>query len=906
MNRRARVCGGLCALTAGLYLLSLRPADADLRAQPGPKKIREEEEEEPEKTRVPKKVQEIDPKGAPAAPPRQPPPQGKFDIAREAARAKSQQAKDLLRRVSIPYDTLVSGAGKRYAIELRPELRLPEGRFSYKELNGSLTESKDKELASTAGFSLQPFEEYVIEEVDFFLKRKLEGIRRDDAEELAVQVLQETRRLHALLVEQGKRVGPEWKAVDDQLRRRIVKLRRDQLEGAIKANNWRKADELSVELSTYAEDEGVQRDIYRLLLQKALNSLDPKSHEHFVQLRDAVNQFENIAGGGTDDVAKTARRRLADKAQEYVSAAKEAADDNRTAEAFNLLKNADALDPDLPTIRQLRGRLRDRVLYVGVPSLPTNLSPATARTDAERWAADLLFEGLLQVVPDAELGRRYKPALAASMPAMVPLGREFTLMRNARWAHEGGKSVNAHDVYGTLELLRKLPQLPCAEGLDVIDTDKVRIDDPYRLKLGFRQGVLEPLNRATFKVLPAGHLKAQRKGADDPVFAAKPFGSGPYRYDGREAEGPDREAAVFRANPYYGQRAGKLGLPNIREIRFVVPNLSTAPRDIANGQLHLVLDVPTGDLPRYLNDPASTGFAKAWTPGINRRVWMLAVNHTDAALQNVDLRRGISAAIDREAILDAYFRADQRTHHRALVGPFPPNCWATPEKARKPESALYQKTLAGGLLESAAGGRKVKLTLKYPSDDQRAAQACGRIKSMVEDASKKSPEDAPLVEIVPTPVEPEQFHGKLGNGLEYQLAYCPYDYRDDLYWLGGLLDRSAAGRGGRNFLFYLAEGSNPQPDDNDLRLLLDEVRSHRNFRDKVREKTWEAHEKFLARMPFVPLWQLDRHMVVRNGLEISFDSLLQKANDKNPAQTVTEKLIDGSAPFTGVETWRLK
>jgi len=91
------------------------------------------------------------------------------------------------------------------------------------------------------------------------------------------------------------------------------------------------------------------------------------------------------------------------------------------------------------------------------------MSPALARSDPERWATELLFESLLQAIPDAELGRRYRPELAASLPALAPLGREFTLTKNARWAGvgetkgEAGKMVDARDIFGTLEFIQKSP-----------------------------------------------------------------------------------------------------------------------------------------------------------------------------------------------------------------------------------------------------------------------------------------------------------------------------------------------------------------------------------------------------------------------------------------------------------------
>ena len=670
---------------------------------------------------------------------------------------------------------------------MRPDRRLPEGKFTYFLLNGDLIDGKEKELATGAGFSLQPYEEIVLEDVDTLLKKKIDTVKRDDVVEVAVQVLQATRRFLAFAIDQKKRVGKDWDAVDDKLREtnRGAAARTDECRHGA-AKDWRRADELSIELSNYADDSGAQKTIYRLLLIREMLALDPNRDEDYLKVRDAVNQFENIGGGKGDKDALAARRMLKSKAEQIVKLAEASSKKMKPAEAFNLLKAAEALDPDLKDIRDLRSQWRDRILYVGVPSLPDLMSPTKARTDAERWTLDLLFESLLQAIPDPELGRHYRPMLASRMPDLVPLGREFSLYKNARWADGEGMALDARDVYGTLDMLRKFPAIPCSEELDMIDTDKVRIEDPFRLRLSFRQGVLEPLNRATFKVMPARYLKSKNKDADDDLFARKPFGSGPYRYEGREKDG-DREAAVFRANPYYSQRPDKFGLPNIREIRFVVPKPSTVASDFASGQLHVVFDVPVNDLPRYTNDPAVAGIVESFKANVNRRIWMLAINNRRTSLQDVSLRRGISAAIDREKILnlDVFRPGGIKGYHSALTGPFPLNSWATPDKGRKAEAVLFNRDLAAGLFAEAAAKGKVKLSLKYQEGDNLANQACVKIKEQIEEASKSA------VEIVLDPVPVAQFFRRIEQEQDFDLAYVPYDYKDDLYSLGSLLDADA-------------------------------------------------------------------------------------------------------------------
>src|SRR5262249_27930537 len=139
-------------------------------------------------------------------------------------------------------------------------------------------------------------------------------------------------------------------------------------------------------------------------------------------------------------------------------------------------------------------------------------------------------------------------------------GRQFWLPKNARWSND--RPLNAVDVRATVDLLKKGKGTgrPPAWG-ELLQPVVVR--DPYRLDLILSQGYLDPLALMTFKVLPQG------APADTKEFAENPVGSGPYRFVGRDSEGSTGRPYVgFVANPHYGQRSGKFGLPHIREVRF--------------------------------------------------------------------------------------------------------------------------------------------------------------------------------------------------------------------------------------------------------------------------------------------------------------------------------------------------
>lgn len=859
---------------------------------------RKEEEEEPKqkvaRPAVPVPVAEPGKKDAP-------PPAG-IDpdvgtMAEEAKKAKNAAARDLFRGLSLPYDRLDStfAGAPPLRIELWRTRDLPEEEIDVRVLTPNLKESYPKKLATGSGFTLVPFELIVVEQVDAFLAKDL-GISKDRQFEYAARALAAGLRWHGEMVDKGKRVGKKWDEVKALLRVRLIGLQRERFRLFVEAKEYDKADELGLSLlSRYPDETEIKKDVYHLQLFRSNLASTKATDAELLKLRESLLAYEALVGKKDEALTTSVRNRIRSRAKALLDEAK--ADDARkmTAAALAKVRQAEVLDSDLPGITEARLHMRGKVLYVGVSRLPDLMSPATATTDAEKWATELMFEGLLQVVPDSDV-IRYRPQLAEGLPAVTPLGRSFTLPRTVRWAREGGgEVVDARDVRETLNLLRRpgYRERWCSDGLEVFE-EIDHIDDPFRLRLAYRQGVLEPLGRATFKVIPARYLMGQKKAAEDAEFAKNPFGSGPFRYEGRETEGIDRECAVFRANPEYGKRAGRFGLPWIREIRFFVPTQTSLAKDVAGGQLHLYPDAPSEMVPRFREDAGLKDVMRVAVADTNRRVHILAVNHRQTPLQNDHLRQGLSAAINREAILKELYRtAPDEKAHVALTGPFPLKSWATPQSAR--DTSLY-KPGAGALIAEGLGGQRIKLRLTFLSDDPRNAKIAQKIKAQVEEASADKA-GKPAVEIDPVGLPAQAFREKVYTEHDYDLALTTFDYRDDLYSLAGLLDPEAAGRDGRNFLGYLATGTNPAEADRRLRRRIEEARQYRDFTKQVKELTHDVHHLFNQRVPFIPLWQLDRYMVVHKDLHLYFD---------NPASEVKAEQLDPAVIFTGVEMWKLE
>jgi ABC-type transport system substrate-binding protein len=517
------------------------------------------------------------------------------------------------------------------------------------------------------------------------------------------------------------------------------------------------------------------------------------------------------------------------------------------------------------------------VLVVAVHSLPEFMSPALARSDSELAALDLIFEGLVRPIADLTAGRQYAPALARELPALATRGREFRLTP-ATWADPNGpnRAVTSADVRTTVEKLKARAQQFGGEPGESIESVYADAEDRCRVLLS--RGVPDPLALMTFKILPNDR-------ADDEAFARQPTGSGPFTYGGQRTEG-GRTYAIFPRNPAYGQRVGRANLPTLEAVWMVASRQPVT--DFKAGRVHLVLTRATADLASLRSAPAAVPADGSRAIGRlevtmgagrvdtlpSRRIWYLAINHRDPVLggskEAAELRRLIAHGISRDAILTTCFRAGFPDHHQPLDGPFPTGTW--------PCNPIAGRLDDSGLAGSLAAGRPepVKLELKYPNDDPAVERACQQIQQQLAEYK---------ITIRLAPRTPADLRKQVTVDTDFQLAYWRHDFADDWFDIGGLLDPHRIGppgqTGGGNFMSYT-----PSPD---FAALLVRSQSHRDF-GELRIALRQLHLEFRKEMPFIPLWNLDTHILATSRLRTE------------PAVP----LLDPLAPFLFVDQWTLK
>jgi ABC-type oligopeptide transport system substrate-binding subunit len=838
-------------------------------------------------------------------------PDDRLDELQRAGDAAAHPAlKELYLRHAVPFDRMYtkSGVQRIKPIPVARGERMP-AQFGVQELERDrFGAPQGVNTAEVRKFEF--FEEVAVLEANAVLASKPYGTGANApgwlaADQLAAAelLLSAALRFHDYARENPRdrpiRRGRGWDTVRKPLAERLREVRLAQLKYAVASGEWVRAREYGSRLMVaYPRDAAVAADVAGARVLESKRLLASDNHFDHVKARELLDEFEARYPGGGGEPVRALRAQLADIAQKALTRAKDKIGAGDLTTARGALAQAAALDPGLAGLRDLQRELKAgyQTLYVGVRDFPVTMSPVLARLDSEKQAAELLFEGLLEEVPDDGNGTRYRPGTAVQMPGVVPNGREFLLRAQERDA-TGRYGFESHDVVGTLKLLQARPETWAAYALPWFDELPTPRDN-NALRVALKQGHPDPRALLTFKLLPARWMLDNGTRADDLGFAEKPTGTGPYRLGPVvKREGAPREL-VFTDNPLYGRWRDRSGQPFIKEIRFVdFAKINNPVEAFKQGSLHVLTDVPTADLDKFMGPAAGLSTkVQAFTATTNRRVYMLAVNHRRPQMQSKLLRQGIHLALDREKVLNEVYRAGKPEFHRALGGPFPPLAWATTKGTGGAPVPVVNKDLADQKLRAYIGepSAKSEVTLSYPEGDPLAFLACTKIKEQVELVLKDAPRQ---LKVALEPVPARDLLLRVEDEHRFDLAYLPFDYPDDWYpfALGAMLDPAAAERGGRNWFGFLAKNTGADDKDAQLGQLLTELRAFRDF-GSLSAKTLEAHKLFNECVPFVPLWQLDRHALFSNAVKVHTD---------DSGVPVSPRVLDATRLFQGVANWRL-
>lgn len=823
------------------------------------------------------------------------------DLARAAADTKNPALKTLLASYLVAYDRLTATDGvvtRICPVPLHRDAKFPNffGVFP-------LTEAGEPRNVQTIDRlrvrRIDHFEELLLADAERLMKPpESNRLPIDDADPLekaqaAEQLVAAALYFYDTARDLSKRRGNGWDRIRTTLATRLATVRLARLRLAAEKKDWATVRSLGARMANlYPGDIKLLEEVFAARLSEGIIAAQSEQLTDLERAGELLREFESRFPGSKNAAAEQVRAGLAVQKEKLFKQA-EIAVRTENKDASRLLRTLEAIDPNYPGLRNLQGQLKGgyAIITVGVNRLPTRMSPFTARTDADWMAVELVFESLLDAIPDEALGTRFQPELAVSFPIVHSGSRSVRLHRPVDWAGLPRHYADAADVAGTIRLLKGDYAGTWAAANAVWLADQSEIQDPSYLRIHFETLHPSPLATLTFKVLPTRWLAAQGMKPDDPRYSMQPFGSGPYKAE----LGADGKVTSFVANPTYGRRPGRLGQPFIKEIRFVdISKKVNVPAEFRTEQLHILPDVPTSDLAKFSGAASGLqGRVQVVTATQNRRIHVLMINHRKPVLRSVALRRGLNHAIDREDILNRVYRSGLSEFHKPLNGPYPPGTWAVPKMSEN--AALLNRDLAQAkFTEHARVHGTTYLRLAIPDNDPRAKLAAELMKKQIEDLAA-SPDGKLTLEV--TPLSPEDFDKAIYREANFDLAYLPLDYPDDWYPFGlaAALDANATAPGERNLGGYLTPQANTTREDVLLAQSLSEIRRHADYTGKILPLSHELARRFFDAVPFVPLWQLDRHLVISSRLQISFDDAGTPASPK----------LLPPAIFTQIGRWKL-
>ncbi len=198
-------------------------------------------------------------------------------------------------------------------------------------------------------------------------------------------------------------------------------------------------------------------------------------------------------------------------------------------------------------------------------------------------------------------------------------------------------------------------------------------------------------------------------------FYLAPIGNGPFQMDGKWEDG--QEINLVKYDDYYGDNKAK-----IDGIHFSIQkDVETAYKEFQAGNLD-ICDVPVAQIDAAVKDRGESEDGYTMSEGHHMLLgsepstYYLTCNNTAEPFNNADLRKGISLAINREAICTTLFKGT-RTPADGIIPPgiagYEEGAW---EFAKYDVDAAAEYLDKAGYTAGSDGSRGLKLTLSYNQD----------------------------------------------------------------------------------------------------------------------------------------------------------------------------------------------
>jgi peptide/nickel transport system substrate-binding protein len=289
-------------------------------------------------------------------------------------------------------------------------------------------------------------------------------------------------------------------------------------------------------------------------------------------------------------------------------------------------------------------------LSIGLTTAPTALDPHYHAHAQNSATAAHVFEPLFR----ADAAMQLQPALAAEARTTDAITWHITLRDGVRW-HDG-TPFTAEDVAFTLRRAPDVPNSPGSYGTYTREIASVEVTGPHGLRITARAPAPLLMSNLSNIFIVSRH-RGEGATTEDYNSGKAMIGTGPYRFQRWSA---GTEIHFTRNEEYRG------GREPWEHVRFrVIPNNASRLAALLAGDADVIADIPSTDVERVRSDPRfrvhSIASSRLVFLGLDRTEDALSSGHIRSAdgavpqrspLADVRVRRALSMAIDRRAIVD--------------------------------------------------------------------------------------------------------------------------------------------------------------------------------------------------------------------------------------------------------------
>lgn len=272
----------------------------------------------------------------------------------------------------------------------------------------------------------------------------------------------------------------------------------------------------------------------------------------------------------------------------------------------------------------------ETVLRIATADHYTTMDPIISIASGDITMLGQLYSRLLRVGPDGVL-----EAALADQWDVSDDKTEYTFhLRDAKFSD--GSPITADDVVFSYMRLRDDENSVYAGPFQVIETVEAVDEKTVVFTLDAPAGTFP----GAFEIFNAGIVPQAAVEADAEAFARNPVVSGPYMV----REWVEGERVVLERNPYYWRE----GYPLIDVVEFIeVADDAERATMLQDGSVDVSTSVPWA----AIDELEGAGFTVPLDP--SSVIYIVLLNHQSEALADVNVRKAMALAIDREALTDA-------------------------------------------------------------------------------------------------------------------------------------------------------------------------------------------------------------------------------------------------------------